>query len=172
MDRLQNMRYVSSPPQNSPQEPFYTSIVTNRGVNPSRLFQESTVRTDSKKSFGDISLARSGFLSGSSVQDSTIKGINRGLGSLPEDRLRKIAKDFVAQYGNGTEIPLKSLGRVQREAYEKVSPQPEFDNSTLNETLKAMDQNRDGRVTEEDIVSLCRRYLSCEKRPIAFTPMV
>jgi Ca2+-binding EF-hand superfamily protein len=38
--------------------------------------------------------------------------------------------------------------------------------------LKTMDQNRDGRVTEEDILSLCRRYLSCEKRPIAFTPMV
>ncbi len=47
-----------------------------------------------------------------------------------------------------------------------------LDNSSLNETLKAMDQNRDGRVTEEDILSLCRRYLSCEKRPIAFTPMV
>ena len=35
-----------------------------------------------------------------------------------------------------------------------------------------MDQNRDGRVTEEDVVSLCRRYLSCEKRAISFTPMV
>jgi hypothetical protein len=30
-----------------------------------------------------------------------IKGIGRGLGSLPEDRLRKIAKDFITQYGNG-----------------------------------------------------------------------
>jgi hypothetical protein len=42
----------------------------------------------------------------------------------------------------------------------------------MGQMLKTMDQNRDGRVTEEDILSLCRRYLSCEKRPIAFTPMV
>jgi|694.fasta_scaffold137560_2 hypothetical protein len=77
-----------------------------------------------------------------------IKGIGRGLGSLPEDRLRKIAKDFITQYGNGSEIPLKSLGRIQREAYEKVNTPPTIDNSSLNETLKAMDQNRDGRVTE------------------------
>jgi hypothetical protein len=77
-----------------------------------------------------------------------IKGIGRGLGSLPEDRLRKIAKDFITQYGNGSEIPLKSLGRIQREAYEKMNTPPTIDNSSLNETLKAMDQNRDGRVTE------------------------
>lgn len=35
-----------------------------------------------------------------------------------------------------------------------------------------MDQNRDGRVTEDDIVSLCRRYLTCDKRPIAYTSTV
>lgn len=35
-----------------------------------------------------------------------------------------------------------------------------------------MDQNRDGRVSEEDIVSLCRRYLSLDKRPITYTPSV
>lgn len=148
MDRLQNMRHVSSPPQSSPNEQFYTSIVTNRGLNGTRLFQESVVRNEPKKSFGDISLARSGFFSGSSLQDSMVKGINRGLGNLPEDRLRKIAKDFITQYGNGSEIPLKNMARVQREAYEKVSTSPTLDNSSLNETLKAMDQNRDGRVTE------------------------
>lgn len=30
MERLQNMRYVSSPQQGSPSEQFYTSIVTKR----------------------------------------------------------------------------------------------------------------------------------------------
>lgn len=148
MDRLQNMRYVSSPPQNSPQEQFYTSIVTKRGLDGTRLFQDSVVRNDPKKSFGEISLAKSGFLSSSNIQESMIKGISRGLGSLPEDRLRKIAKDFITQYGNGTEIPLKSLGRVQREAYERANTPPTLDSGSLNETLKAMDQNRDGRVTE------------------------
>ena len=44
MDRLQNMRYVSSPPQNSPQEQFYTSIVTKRGFDGTRLFQDSVIR--------------------------------------------------------------------------------------------------------------------------------
>ena len=35
-----------------------------------------------------------------------------------------------------------------------------------------MDQNMDGRVSEDDVVSLCRRYLTCDKRPITYTPMV
>ena len=35
-----------------------------------------------------------------------------------------------------------------------------------------MDQNMDGRVSEEDVTSLCRRYLTCDKRPITYTPMV
>jgi hypothetical protein len=131
MDRLQNMRYVSSPPQNSPQEQFYTSTVIKRGVDATRLFQDSVVRNEPKKSFGDISLARSGFLSASSLQDSMVKGISRGLGNLPEVRLRKIAKDFITIYGNGTEIPQKNLVRIQREAYEKVNSQPDLDNSSL-----------------------------------------
>lgn len=83
MDRLQSMRYVSSPPQNSPSEQSYASILGRRGTEATRLFQESVVRNEPKKSFGDISLARSGFLSSSSLQDSTVKGISRGLGNLP-----------------------------------------------------------------------------------------
>lgn len=36
-----------------------------------------------------------------------------------------------------------------------------------------MDQNtRDKRINEDDILSLCRRYLNCEKKPIVYTPMV
>lgn len=29
----------------------------------------------------------------------------------------------------------------------------------------------DKRVSEEDVLSLCRKYLNCEKRPIVYTPM-
>lgn len=35
-----------------------------------------------------------------------------------------------------------------------------------------MDQNMDSRVTEDDVLSLCRRYLNCDKRPITYTPVV
>lgn len=70
MDRLQNLKYVSSPPQNSPSEQFFSSssVVSKRSVEPTRLFQDSGVRSDPKKGFGDISLAKSGFFSSSSLQ--------------------------------------------------------------------------------------------------------
>jgi hypothetical protein len=35
-----------------------------------------------------------------------------------------------------------------------------------------MDQNCDGKINEDDVISLCRRYLSCEKKPITYTSMV
>lgn len=43
-----------------------------------------------------------------------IRGPGRGLGNLPEDRIRKIAKDFIAAYGNSSEIPNNGLYRIQR----------------------------------------------------------
>lgn len=35
-----------------------------------------------------------------------------------------------------------------------------------------MDQNRDKRVTQDDVLALCRRYLSFERRTINYTPTV
>lgn len=170
MERFQNVKLVSSPSaQSSPFDPS-NSIVTRRGIEPTRLFNESTVQP--KYSFADIALAKSGFYSSTSLQDSTVKGFTRNISGLSEDRLRKIAKDFTSAYGNGNEIPPNGLYRIQREAYEKSSQKPEFSDESVRDLLKTMDQNRDGRVTEEDILSLCRRYLSCEKRPIAYTSTV
>ena len=59
-------------------------------------------------------MAKSGFLSASTLQESTVRGIGRGIGNLSEDRIRKIAKDFVSMYGSGSEIVSTGLYRMQR----------------------------------------------------------
>jgi hypothetical protein len=54
-------------------------------------------------------------MSASSLQESNVRGPGRGLGNLPDDRLRQIAKDFVTLYGgNAGEIPTNGLYRIQR----------------------------------------------------------
>lgn len=86
------------------------------------------MRQDSSRHiFNDLSLAKSGFYNPtSSLGESTVKGagIGRGLGNLPEERIRKIAKEFVQLYGMNGELPNNSLYRMQREAYEKCSQKP------------------------------------------------
>lgn len=114
MNHLQNLKLVSSPNSSSPLETFATSQVSKRGIEPTKLFQDSFARNDNRKSFGDISLAKSGFLSASTLQESTVRGIGRGIGNLSEDRIRKIAKDFVSMYGSGSEIVSTGLYRMQR----------------------------------------------------------
>ena len=136
----------------------------------SRTFEESIVRQDRRPLFSDISLAKSGFYNPSPLGESP--GIGRGLGSLPDDRIRKIAKEFVSFYGSNGELPSNSLYRIQREAYEKCSQKPQFNDDSVKQLSKVMDQNFDSRVTEDDVVSLARRYLSCNKKPITYTPMV
>ena len=69
-------------------------------------------------------MAKSGFYNYNPLQESTVRGIGRGLGSLPEERIRKIAKDFAAFYGNGGEVQSNGLYRIQKEAYEKCSQKP------------------------------------------------
>lgn len=81
------------------------------------------------------------------MQDSTVRGVNRGLGNLPEERLRKISKDFLKLYGNENDISSTGLMRIQREAYERCSSKPDFNEDSVKELVKTMDQNRDGRVT-------------------------
>jgi hypothetical protein len=43
-----------------------------------------------------------------------VRGIGRGLGDLPEDRLRKIAADFINLYGTRGDIPINGIYRIQR----------------------------------------------------------
>jgi hypothetical protein len=74
--------------------------------------------------------------------------VNRSLGNLSEERIRKIAKDFLNGYGNGTELTSNGYMRIQREAYEKCNERADVNDATMKELAKTMDQNRDGRVTE------------------------
>lgn len=95
------------------------SNIFYKGNEGSRAFEQSVVRQDSRPLFNDLSLAKSGFFNPSSLGDSTVRGgtgggIGRGLGNLPEDRIRKIAKDFVSLYGMNGELSSNSLYRIQR----------------------------------------------------------
>ena len=115
MDRFQNMKMVSSPASSQAFESTGSNIFYKRNEG-SRAFEESTVRQDSRPLFNDLSLAKSGFYN--PLGDSTVRGgaagISRGLGNLPEDRIRKIAKDFVSLYGMNGELSSNSLYRIQR----------------------------------------------------------
>ncbi len=127
MQRFQNIKMTTSPSQqSSPYEVSSSTIITKRTFQPTKLFQESTVRNDNRYGFGDISLAKSGFYSSTSIPDSIVTGFGRGLGNLPEDRLRKIATDFINLYGSRGEIPINGIYRMQREAYEKSTQKPDF----------------------------------------------
>lgn len=98
MDRFQNLRQVPFS-YSQVNEQSNSNIFSKKNYEASR-FYESGVRGDNNKNiFADLSLAKSGFYSSTSLQDSTVRGPGRGLGNLPEDRIRKIAKDFVALYG-------------------------------------------------------------------------
>lgn len=122
MSRFQNIKLVNSPSQ--PNE-FSNSTVTRKSYESNRLFYESGVRANNNPSVGNLSLARSGVYSVSNLQQSTVRGgISRGIGNLPEERINKIAKDFVTMYGNGSEISSNSLLRMQKEAYDKASQKP------------------------------------------------
>lgn len=113
MDRFQNLRQVPFS-YSQVNEQSNSNIFSKKTYEASR-FYESGVRGDNNKNiFADLSLAKSGFYSSTSLQDSTVRGPGRGLGNLPEDRIRKIAKDFVAFYGNNGEIPIMGLSRIQR----------------------------------------------------------
>jgi hypothetical protein len=83
-------------------------------TDPSRLFYDSKL-PDRRTNFADVSLAKSGFFNqGTALYESTVKnGIGRGIGCLPEERLRKIAKDFISLYG-GSEISRQGLTKIQR----------------------------------------------------------
>jgi hypothetical protein len=119
MERFQNAKLVSSP-QSTPFEAS-TFLPRKPPLEPSKLFKESTVKQDQKYTFADIALAKSGFYSPTSLQESTVRGVNRTMGNLSEERVRKISKDFLNAYGNGSELISNGYTRMQREAYEKCT---------------------------------------------------
>lgn len=57
-------------------------------------------------------------------------------------------------YGLNREIASNGLYRMQRQAYEKCSQQPEFNEESVKQLQKVMDQNMDSRVTEDDVVAM------------------
>ena len=74
-------------------------------------------------------------------------------------------------YGAGNEIRLDGAKHIQREVNRENS-NFEQDDDTVKALFDVMDENRDKRVTQEDIISLCRRYLSFESKYINYTPVV
>lgn len=122
MDRFQNFRQVPFS-YSQVNEQSNSNIFSKKTYENSR-FYESGVRTDNKNILADLSMAKSGFYSSTTLQESNVRGPGRGLGNLSEDRIRKIAKDFVAFYGNNGEIANMGLSRIQREAYEKALQKP------------------------------------------------
>ena len=172
MQAFQNARMVSSP-HASTFDPYSSNVVgSQRPMEPVSGFRASRVGGASQFGVSTVGMSRSGMYASNVLGESTVRGIGRGIGNLPEDRLRKIAKDFLTTYGNGTELGSMGLMRIQREAYDNCPDKLDLGDDSVRELQKTMDQNRDGRVTEEDMMSLCRRYLSCDKRPIVFTPVV
>ena len=67
MDRFQNAKLVSSPSSSQAFDPYGSHAYARRGSEASRVFAESGVRGD-RPLLGDLSLARSGFMSASSFQ--------------------------------------------------------------------------------------------------------
>jgi hypothetical protein len=115
MEKFQNAKMVSSPSSSQVYEQSGSSVFIRRQEH-TRTFFDSGSRADNRPIFDQLSLARSGFMSASTINDTTLKAshIGRGLGNLPEDRIRKIAKDFVTMYGANGEIPSNGLYRIQR----------------------------------------------------------
>jgi hypothetical protein len=120
-DRFQNVRQVTSP--SSQNSPFGSSLVQNRigtgnintsvnAVQPTKLeFASNSNLMSSQASYSSRSNNNQFYASQvtnsniygnySNLSESSVKNFYKGLGSLPEDRLRVIAKNFMKAYGSG-----------------------------------------------------------------------
>lgn len=131
MEKIQNVKLVSSP-QSSPFDSTSSVLLSRKPpLEPTKLFKDAVPRQEQRYTFADVALAKSGFYSPSIMQESTVRSPNRALGNLSEDRIRKIAKDFLNAYGNGTELISNGYIRIQREAYEKCSEKADINDATI-----------------------------------------
>ena len=121
MQSFQNVRTVSSP-YNSTFDPYASNVTgSHRPIDSVSGFKTSIVGGTSQFSSSKVGMSRSNLYASSVMGESTVRGIGRGIGNLPEDRLREIAKEFIKTYGNGNELGSMGLMRIQREAYDSCA---------------------------------------------------
>ena len=134
MDPFRNIKTITSPTATT--NPAYTSQFSTSSVTrkvesfsfePNRVeftnsnrFQSGLAQSNARINFDDSSLSRSGvYGSGSGGGDRSILyessvRIGKGIGLLPEDRLKIISKKFMDLYGMNDLINNSGVSRIQR----------------------------------------------------------